>query len=109
MFDPHKDWPPIGTVVRLKGADRLAMIVGYMAVDGNTRQAWDYAGYPYPEGKQDPEEVFFDRENIDELYQAGFCDAEGMAFLAYISSAEPSYKKDRAARKSQLAVVGARE
>ena len=109
MFDPHKDWLPIGTVVRLKGADRLAMIVGYMAVDGNTHQAWDYAGYPYPEGKQDPVAVFFDRANIDELFQVGFCDAEGMAFLAYISSSEPSYERNRSARKTELVAVGTRE
>lgn len=98
MMNPHEDWMPIGTVVRLKDADRLVMIAGFMAIDGNTQQAWDYVGYPYPEGKQDPEEVFFDRAGVEEVFQIGFCDAEGMAFLAYLASVEPSYVQDRAKR-----------
>ena len=98
MFDPHGDWMPIGSVVRLHGAERLVMVAGYMSIDGSTSQAWDYCGYPYPEGKQEPTELFFDRSDIEETYQFGFCDAEGMAFIAHLSAVEPDYRRERALR-----------
>ena len=109
MFDPHKDWMPIGTVVRMEGAERLVMIVGYMAIDGMTGRAWDYAGYPYPEGKQDPSELFFDRGDIAELYQLGFCDAEGIAFLAQLRGSERSYDAERARRSKSSTRAGVGE
>ena len=97
MFDPRDDWMPIGSVVRLKGGERLVMVVGYFSIDGETNQAWDYVGYPYPEGKQEPTELFFDRADVAELFQLGFCDAEGMAFLAYLASVEEEYLSERTA------------
>ncbi len=96
MFDPRKDWMPLGSVVRLRGAERLVMVAGFMSVDGESGHAWDYAGYPYPEGKQDPDELFFDRTDVEETYQFGFCDAEGMAFMSRLASMEDEYREERA-------------
>ena len=101
MFDPLKDWMPIGSVVRLRGGQRLAMVAGYMPIDGVSGKAWDYAAYPYPEGKQDPSEAFFDRADIEELYQLGFCDAEGMAFLARLEASEDGYVRERKRRNQE--------
>ena len=98
MFDPHKDWMPIGSVVRMREAQRLVMVAAYMPIDGVSGKAWDYAGYPYPEGMQDPSEVFFERADIEELYQLGFCDAEGMAFLVRLAASEDDYWRERKRR-----------
>lgn len=99
MFDPRKDWMPIGSVVRMRDAQRLVMVAGYMPIDGASGKAWDYAGYPYPEGKQDPSEVLFDRADIEELYQLGFCDAEGMAFIVRLTASEHDYRFERERRE----------
>ena len=96
MFDPHGDWLPLGSVVRLHEAERPVMVAGYLAIDGSGGGAWDYVGYPYPEGKQVPEEHFFDRADVEELFQLGFCDAEGMAFLAYLQRVEEEMERDLA-------------
>ena len=90
----------------MRGAHRLVMVAGYMPIDGVSGKAWDYAGYPYPEGKQDPSEAFFDRADIEELYQMGFCDAEGMAFLARIAAAEADYRHERERREQASGVEG---
>lgn len=48
---------PIGTVVRLKGRKKKAMIVGYLMIDPSSRELFDYCavdfpcGFAYPEGK----------------------------------------------------------
>mgnify|MGYP002624416125 CR=1 FL=1 len=99
MFDPGKDWLPMGSVVRMSEAQRLVMVAGYMPIDGASGRAWDYAGYPYPEGKQDPSEVFFDRADIAEIFQMGFCDAEGMAFIARLEVSEAEYQRERKRRE----------
>ena len=103
MFDPHEDWMPIGSVVRLNGGERLVMLAGYLSIDGSTGRAWDYVGYSYPEGKQLPEELFFDRTDVGELYQMGLCDAEGMAFLAHVTAVEERYLDERAQRENRSA------
>ena len=91
MLNVEKDWLPLGTVVRLKGGEKPVFISGYMSIEGATKQVFDYSGHPYPEGLQNDGCVFFDREQIDEVYQLGYADAEGLAFLEYLETAEGDY------------------
>ncbi|MBR3157774.1 MAG: DUF4176 domain-containing protein [Atopobiaceae bacterium] len=86
MLDPNKDWLPLGSVVSIKGGNRLVMIIGFLAIDGNTRVVWDYVCCPYPEGKRTAEDLFINKESVDEVYQLGHRDAEGLAFEEYLES-----------------------
>ena len=101
MIDIRKDWLPLGTIVRLEGGERQIMIAGFMAINAGDGQAYDYVGYPYPEGKQEDQELFFDRELIEEVYQLGFLDGYGMAFWKNLENSEESYLAERARRARQ--------
>ena len=92
MLDTNKDWLPLGSVVSIKGGDRLVMVIGFMAIDGNTKAVWDYVCCPYPEGKRSAEDLFINRESVDEVFQLGLRDAEGLAFEEYLESLEEDLK-----------------
>lgn len=98
MIDINNDWLPLGSVVRLKEGERLLMIAGFMAIEKNTGVAYDYAGYPYPEGKQTDQELFFDRSLIEEVYQLGYLDANGLLFWQNLDNSEKSYQEERLRR-----------
>lgn len=102
MFDAKKDWLPIGSVVRLDGGERLVMIAGYMVLQAGSEQLWDYIGYLYPEGNQHEEAVFFQREIVDEIYQLGFIDADGLRALEQLDLVEPDYQQERAEIARQI-------
>jgi hypothetical protein len=84
MLDPNKDWLPIGSVVRLEGGERLVMVAGYLAIDSENGRIWDYLGYLHPEGNQHDDAVFFQRELVDEVFQLGFMDADGLRLLSML-------------------------
>lgn len=92
MLNPNKDWLPLGTVLSLKGGNRLVVIMGYMAIDGESKEIWDYVCCPFPEGKRSSEDLFINKATIDEIYQMGFSDAEGLAFLEYLDSLGEGYR-----------------
>lgn len=77
-------WLPIGSVVRLAGGEKPVMIAGFMVRDGETGSSWDYLGYPYPEGRRDGEDLFFNKEQVEAIAQVGFLDAEGCAYQAFL-------------------------
>lgn len=64
---------PIGTVVRLKGRKKKAMIVGYLMIDPISRELFDYCavdfpcGFAYPEGKS----FGFDSNEIESVSFTG--------------------------------------
>lgn len=86
-----KRYLPIGTVVKLKKADKLAMIAGYFP-KGVSREGyvWDYSGFPYPEGMIDNDKVLqFDNESIEKVIVMGYQDELQMQFMrAVINKAD---------------------
>lgn len=50
---------PIGTVVRLKGRKKKAMIVGHLMLDSVTREMFDYCAVDFPCGFAYPERKSF--------------------------------------------------
>lgn len=89
-----KELLPIGTVVRLNGAEKSLMIFGIRQTNMETNVEYDYLGVLYPEGNMGVEtQVFFNHEAIETVYFKGYEDAEREEFLErlsefYVSEAE---------------------
>lgn len=81
-----KKFLPIGTVVKLKEVDKLAMIAGYFP-RGTSRNGyvWDYSAFPYPEGMIDNDKVIqFDNEAIERIIVMGYQDEKQMQFIRVV-------------------------
>lgn len=98
-----RDWLPMGSVIRAKGGGHQIMVAGVMVTDSNTGRAWDYLGYPFPEGRTCGEDLFFDKSDIEEIYQVGFMNAMGCAFQSYLDDRTPDFEevKHRACGKGE--------
>lgn len=80
---------PIGSVVRLKDAEKRIMIVGLNQREAETVKVWDYSAVLYPEGVNDSDSLLlFDEEQLDGLFFVGFQDAESLAFLGNLAAEE---------------------
>ena len=67
--------------------------------DGKTSQLWDYLGYPYPEGRQQAGDFFFNKPQINEIYHVGFMNSTACAFQAYVEDKTPEFEEDKAKHK----------
>ena len=72
---------PIGTVVKLKGATKPLMIIGFCAQNSGTGDLFDYSGCLYPEGLLSHEQIAaFNHDQISEILFEGFSNDEEKAF-----------------------------
>ena len=72
---------PIGSVVLLEGGNKRLMITGRIQAKVGDSQVYDYSGCYYPEGLMDSRSIlFFNHENIAQLYFVGFQDQEELDF-----------------------------
>lgn len=75
---------PIGSVVKLKGAEKRVMIYGIMQVASSEepRKIYDYVGVIYPEGNVSADEqLFFNDADIERVDFYGFSDYERQKFM----------------------------
>ena len=73
---------PIGSVVRLNGAEKRLMIFGIRQTNQTNGQEYDYIGVLYPEGNMGEEMRFlFDNSDIEEVLFTGYNDPEREEFL----------------------------
>lgn len=73
---------PIGSVIKLRGAEKYLMIFGLRQTDVKSDREFDYIGVMYPEGNISEELRFmFDHEDIVEIAFRGLETAEHKAFL----------------------------
>lgn len=86
-------WLPVGSVVKLKGGEKPIVIVGFLVRDAESGSCWDYMGYPYPEGRRDGEDLFFNKDQIDALAQVGFLNAEGCAHQSFVEMSKEAIDK----------------
>lgn len=79
---------PLGTVVKLKGVERLMMICGYASVSvsvSDVGEIFDYSGFVYPEGYADMKKVYqFNNAQIEGIIALGYQDRETNAFLKVV-------------------------
>lgn len=89
-----KELFPLGTVVKMKGTDKLMMICGYAsATASKPGYVYDYSGFIYPEGYVDMNKVFqFNNEDIEGLVAMGYQDRE---VITYVRAVEEQLQKIR--------------
>lgn len=72
---------PAGTVVMLEGGSKRVMIIGFCAVEKNSKDIYDYSGCLYPEGLLSSDEIcLFNHNQIEKIYYTGLVDEEETAF-----------------------------
>jgi len=81
-MDTEKKFLPIGSVVRLKGAQKYLMIVGFCTISPeNPDKIMDYNGCFYPEGIISSQlNLLFNHEQIEEILFEGFQNEEEQEF-----------------------------
>ena len=69
----YEDLLPIGSIVRLKGGERLLMIFGILQRSPvDPEQTFDYVGVSYPEGHIDSRlHIGFNKDLIEEVVFRG--------------------------------------
>lgn len=95
-----RDLLPIGSVVKLKNADRSIMICGF-APTGPARPGYvyDYSGFPYPEGYNDTLQVYqFDNEQIELVQAIGYQDRETFQYMNALEETIMDVKERTAAK-----------
>lgn len=77
----YKDLLPIGSIVRLVDGEKRVMVTGRIAASDDMISIYDYVGCLYPEGVTGTDEfLFFNRDNIADIFFIGFQDIEEMEF-----------------------------
>ena len=89
---------PAGTVVRLAGASKRLMIVGFCTTTENDKsKMWDYSGYIFPEGLLQSNQIcLFDHSQIEEIYHLGLIDEEEKQFKEKLKNAVKNQKEKSA-------------
>ncbi|MCM1412551.1 MAG: DUF4176 domain-containing protein [Lachnospiraceae bacterium] len=91
---------PIGSVVKLKDADRSMMICGF-APTGPAKPGYvyDYSGFLYPEGYGETLEVYqFDNEQIELVQALGYQDRESFRYMEALKETIVDVKEKTAAK-----------
>lgn len=89
---------PIGTVVKLKEAEKRVMIIGILqqVEEEGEKKLFDYIGIPYPEGYLGEEStILFNQEDIEGIAVLGFNDYERQVFIDSIESALEDFEKQK--------------
>ena len=73
---------PIGTVVLLRGAEKILMITGFCSFDEAKKdKAYDYTGCLYPEGIISSKQMaLFNHNQIEKVFFLGYSDLEEKKF-----------------------------
>ena len=82
------DFLPIGSVVKLKEADKRLVIIGAMQQVNEEEKikGYEYVGVPYPEGFLNSDSmILFQHEDIENISYLGFADIERQSFLAVVA------------------------
>ena len=74
---------PIGSVIRVKDANKKMMIVGILQRSGD--KVYDYVGVLYPEGYMSEKKLFlFNNDDIVDAFYLGYMDVEHQAFRSNV-------------------------
>ena len=88
-----EDYLPLGSIVILKKMAKKVMIISRVLKvnEKGTLKEYDYAGCGYPEGLMGDRILFFNHDNIEEVYFSG-CDDDENKKIADILK---EYKKEK--------------
>ena len=77
---------PIGSVVKLKEAEKKMMIIGILQENGDGKN-YDFMGCPYPEGVLDSDSMYlFNNEDVENVCFLGYDDIERQVFIKNLES-----------------------
>jgi len=83
LLNDVRELLPIGSVVRLKGAEKCLMIFGIRQTDNKAKREYDYVAVMYPEGNLGENLRFmFDHNDIEEIVFKGYENEEFKGFLS---------------------------
>lgn len=72
---------PIGSIVKLKKAEKKLMIIGALQKNGDGK-TYDFMGCPYPEGILDSESMYlFNHSDVEDVCFLGYDDIERQIFI----------------------------
>lgn len=80
---------PVGSVVQIKGAEKKAIIMGYLPFDEeNHDKVYDYMGVPFPVGYMGKGSAFlFDNDAVEEVTFRGYEDPYSSSIMTAVSAA----------------------
>lgn len=74
-------WLPLGSVVVLKGGNKMLMIYGRLQKEAGSEKLWDYVGCLFPEGNLGPEHTYiFNKDQIENVFFLGYQPLEEFDF-----------------------------
>lgn len=77
-----KNYLPLGSIVRLKGASKKVMIYGRAQIARESGKMYDYLACLYPQGFVKADLLLgFNEDQIEEVLFTGYADAEEEAFV----------------------------
>ncbi len=86
-----KDLLPLGSVVLVKEATKMLLIIGTTQMD-NEENYYDYIACPWPEGYLDEETfLLFNHEDIESVHFIGYVNAESQTYNQMIAQAEKEF------------------
>lgn len=89
-----KSFLPVGSVVRLKDAKVNLLVIGYVPVEKNKSEVWDYLGAIWPMGViSSDKNLLFNRDQIETVVFEGYSDDEEKEFRAKLEKAVTEIKK----------------
>ena len=84
-----KDLLPIGSVVKLHGAEKKLMITGISVQQENDSKVYDYIAVPFPEGYLSNElMLLFQHDDIETIEFIGLLNSEVQIFRSKLMESE---------------------
>lgn len=81
---------PIGSVVRVRDANKNMMIIGIAQIDGD--EQYDYLAVLYPEGYLTDDQIYvFNHQDIEDISFLGFANAEHQVFRSELNEIIAEY------------------
>ena len=86
MTNNVKGLLPIGSVIRLRGAQKNLMVFGVCQTHKESNETYDYIGVLWPEGNLGAEsQILFEHKDIDEVLFVGFENEERNLFIGRLN------------------------
>ncbi|MBQ6832059.1 MAG: DUF4176 domain-containing protein [Oscillospiraceae bacterium] len=86
MTNNVKSLLPIGSVIRLNGAQKCLMVFGVCQTHKESNETYDYIGVLWPEGNLGAEtQILFEHKDIQEILFVGYETEERNAFVNRLS------------------------
>lgn len=77
----NEEFLPLGSIVMLEGGNKCLMICSRIQAMAGSDVIYDYCACYYPEGITSPSSmIFFNREDIDEVYFIGYEDQDELEY-----------------------------